>query len=1155
MVSCDEISKQWIENLKKLDSKNHLNHGEFYARDGSVKDFKIKKNIVTANVEGAPKKTLKVEITFEKFSKNQISQLTDFIQNNHTIYSQLLNNQIPREILDFKMNIFPTSIKHFKMKCECEKGLFCKHKASLFHKIAIEIKKDPFLIFTLHGFDLKKIIQSDTGVKSVEEIMNQENELVLDEYTGLNHLNELNSILYDYPSFYNSNTVNFNSILCDTLNSMPQSIFRILNPENNNEFHEYIILGNSLPTFEYFKSKSSDEIKDMFENKWNHPETWEIFNIDINSKYEIQEINTGVDNVEFQNNNLKFLLFALFAELNHIKDVEYCKNIEFVKEIFLFTSNLIQSNALIPELFELDDNFYHIRWIPVFEKKIYDELTILSEKCPNNLLTFNKTRLSRFNQVLNIVCLFFEGFCSYHVRKSLPYRLNDFKNDKFFRLFFLKSQEFNRLIDKGKEIEIANWLSVLYLKQEDYNLILNTTQKDYKFTLNLQVKVDGELYDLKDINSKNRTDIVKNILTIQNLFDKYHFDYDLSNPRSMDLREYSIFFDRISPVLESNGIKVNVPSEFENVENARLVLNTKIDSDNASLTLDDLTDFDWKIAIGDETFSVDEFETYDYNFRGLIKIKDKYYSLSSDNLKQLKEDILKIPKNNDKTSMMQYLLSVDSDHVEMDLKVKEMLDDIVDVKPVNVPESLNGKLRPYQETGFSWLVQNMQLGFGSILADDMGLGKTIQILTTILYLKENNDLKNEKVLIVAPTSILTNWAKEIEKFTPSLKFEIYHGTNRTLHENEYDILLTSYGMIRQDFEIFNRESWYLLVVDEAQNIKNPKSQQTKAIKNIKSKHHIALSGTPIENHLSEYWSIFDFINKGYLYSLKQFKERFITPIEHDEHDVLVDFRKITSPFILRRLKSDEKIIKDLPDKIVNDIYCDLTLPQAKLYDEVLNQSFDDIESSDGIRRKGLVLKLTNSLKQICNHPSQFLNLEDGKINESGKLEVLINTLENIIESDEKVLIFTQYVKMGELLKKIIEFKLHEEALFLHGSVKRSKRDEMINRFQNDEVKIFILSIKAGGIGLNLTAASNVIHYDLWWNPAVENQATDRAYRIGQDKNVMVYRFITTGTLEENINKILSNKRKLVDLTVDGDESFITEMSDDELRNMLDLRKG
>ena len=222
---------------------------------------------------------------------------------------------------------------------------------------------------------------------------------------------------------------------------------------------------------------------------------------------------------------------------------------------------------------------------------------------------------------------------------------------------------------------------------------------------------------------------------------------------------------------------------------------------------------------------------------------------------------------------------------------------------------------------------------------------------------------------------------------------------------------------------------------------------------------------------------------------------------------------------------------------------------------MLNQSFDDIESSDGIRRKGLVLKLTNSLKQICNHPSQFLNLEDGKINESGKLEVLINTLENIIESDEKVLIFTQYVKMGELLKKIIEFKLHEEALFLHGSVKRSKRDEMINRFQNDEVKIFILSIKAGGIGLNLTAASNVIHYDLWWNPAVENQATDRAYRIGQDKNVMVYRFITTGTLEENINKILSNKRKLVDLTVDGDESFITEMSDDELRNMLDLRKG
>ena len=458
--------------------------------------------------------------------------------------------------------------------------------------------------------------------------------------------------------------------------------------------------------------------------------------------------------------------------------------------------------------------------------------------------------------------------------------------------------------------------------------------------------------------------------------------------------------------------------------------------------------------------------------------------------------------------------------------------------------------------GYEWLVQNIKTGFGSILADDMGLGKTLQVLTTIQYLKEQGHLEKEKVLVIAPTSLLTNWQEEIRRFTPDLTSYIFHGTHRRFTKTKYDVYLTSYGVVRSDIAKFKKQKWFLVVVDEAQNIKNPNTKQTKAVKSIKSKHKIAMSGTPVENRLSEYWSIFDFTNKGYLTTLKKFRQNYIIPIEKEKsQDILENFRQITKPFILRRLKSDKNIIKDLPDKIVSDIYCDLTKEQVALYKETLDSAIEEVNQNDGIKRKGLVLKMINSLKQICNHPSQFTKSSHINVNESGKMEILMNTLENILEADEKVLIFTQYVSMGEIIKKLVEEKFSEDVLFLHGSLRRSKRDEMIRKFQeNRQNKIFIISLKAGGTGLNLTAAQNVIHYDLWWNPAVENQATDRAYRIGQKENVMVYRFITKGTFEEKINEMIHSKEELAKLTVGNGETFITEMNTDELKEMMELRK-
>ena len=476
-------------------------------------------------------------------------------------------------------------------------------------------------------------------------------------------------------------------------------------------------------------------------------------------------------------------------------------------------------------------------------------------------------------------------------------------------------------------------------------------------------------------------------------------------------------------------------------------------------------------------------------------------------------------------------------------------------KIYDVPDSLTGELRPYQKIGYSWLIQNIRYGFGSILADDMGLGKTIQVLSSILYYKEKNLLDDKTVLIIVPPTLISNWENEIKKFTPDLTYFIYHGSNRTFPLDNYDIILTSYGVVRLDLDMFVDQRWFLCVIDEAQNIKNPNTEQTKAIKSVSARSKIALTGTPIENKLMDYWSIFDFVNKGYLSTKDDFKRQYVMPIEKlEDEEVLQDLKTIAKPFVLRRLKTDDDIKKELPEKFINDIYCTLTKKQIKLYNAILDEIFFDIENSKGIQRKGIILKILTALKQTCNHPAQFLDIKNPKISESGKMELLADILSNILDADEKVLIFTQYVEMGKLIQKLISKKFKQEVLFLHGSQSRNEKANVIETFQeDDDYKILVATLKTGGTGLNLTAAQNVIHYDLWWNPAVENQATDRVHRIGQENDVMVYRFITKGTLEETIDAISKHKTDLASKSISNDETFLTEMTNEELKEVLKLR--
>ncbi|UVW83842.1 DEAD/DEAH box helicase [Wolbachia endosymbiont of Aedes albopictus] len=755
-----------------------------------------------------------------------------------------------------------------------------------------------------------------------------------------------------------------------------------------------------------------------------------------------------------------------------------------------------------------------------------------------------------------------------YIEDNFPASLDKYGDKDIFELFFTgNSYKFTKFDNKEIPQAINLWLSRLYLADKPYKFYLMIKDHHEKFELEVQLSLDDEKSFIKLEKALSNQNVKLSILSDLALLSEYipelEKSIDDNSTLSFNLDNFAPLFLHILPVLRAIGIKVILPKSLQKIFKPQLSLSLsakdKIKEDRESfLTLENLLKFDWKVAIGDKKLSVTEFKKLLKDSRGLVRIVDQYVLLDDKEVEALLKKLDKLPDYLSQAELMQAALTgeVNETKVAFDQQLTSLFNKLNTYTPVTTPNNLIAQLRPYQERGFSWLIQNIETGFGSIIADDMGLGKTIQVIAAILYCKNAGFLDQGRVLVVAPTSILSNWQREMERFAPELKLFIYHGQNREL-ASDYDVALTSYGLARRDKKELNKIRWFLLVIDEAQNIKNPNTEQTKAIKAIEATHRIAMSGTPVENRLLEYWSIFDFINKSYLGTPKQFKTYFATPIEKArDRTCLERFMKITSPFMLRRLKSDESIIQDLPDKIENNRYCSLTSEQTALYQKVVDTTMEKIEKSEGIERKGLIFKLINALKQICNHPSQFGKKKRASIEQSGKMQMLEEILISIGEVAEKSLIFTQYTEMGKIIARLLEERFESKVPFLHGGLSRKVRDTMVDDFQNSfQSNILIVSLKAGGTGLNLTAANHVIHYDLWWNPAVEAQATDRAYRIGQERNVMVYRLLSTGTFEERIDEMIQSKKELASLTISSGESWITEFNNDQLRDLVNIKNA
>ncbi|MFC4589728.1 DEAD/DEAH box helicase [Sphaerisporangium corydalis] len=632
------------------------------------------------------------------------------------------------------------------------------------------------------------------------------------------------------------------------------------------------------------------------------------------------------------------------------------------------------------------------------------------------------------------------------------------------------------------------------------------------------------------------------------------------------------FLRRAAPLLQAAGYGVSLPA-WAGRKGIGLRLTTRSRAATPSRAvagqgfgLGELVDFRVDLAVGDHTISEEELEELARLKVPLVRVRGQWVELDD---RQLKAALTAIERRRaGEMTVAEVIAEVvgggDEElplvAVDADGPLGDLLSGEADrrLAAVATPAAFNGVLRPYQERGLSWLSFLSRVGLGGILADDMGLGKTAQTLS--LLLDERTDGPVPPTLLVCPMSLVGNWQKEAARFAPSLRVYVHHGGTRKRDEElaaavrDADLVVTTYGTALRDVGTLMGFAWGRVVCDEAQAIKNSAARQAQAVRSIPARTRLALTGTPVENHLAELWSIMEFCNPGLLGPAKRFRTRYQEPIEaRGDEDAARALRRATGPFVLRRLKTDKTIISDLPEKQEMKVWCTLTPEQASLYQAVVTDMMARIDGSEGIERRGNVLAAMTRLKQVCNHPAHLLKDGSRLSGRSGKLARLEELAQEIVEEGDRALVFTQYAEFGSLLQPYLAAHLDRPVLWLHGGLPKKKRDELVERFQEgDEPMIFLLSLKAAGTGLNLTAANHVIHVDRWWNPAVEDQATDRAFRIGQTKNVQVRKFICAGTLEERIDEMIERKKALAESVVGAGEDWITGLSTERLRELFRL---
>ncbi|MEO8972528.1 MAG: DEAD/DEAH box helicase [Ktedonobacteraceae bacterium] len=909
--------------------------------------------------------------------------------------------------------------------------------------------------------------------------------------------------------------------------------------------------------------------------------------------------------------------FLLTLPDNAPRGIAFGSSLHFWLMVARFASELVVGQAYMPALQETKQNrivTYRAAWQAVLSDDDSGRMAQLAQLMPSVCWSYLPLGDKTASLLREMLLHFLNATVDAYVRESLSVKdLLPAQSRQRAKTLSLPEQwlaglttDDGTLTGTAKELRvfaqtIQTWLGQLSMKEAassfrtcfrlDPPSAEDTESKDWHISFYLQAKDDrsllvpaeqvwrersGTLTFLKRKFENPQERLLADLARASRLFPAIEDSLKTAHPDelSLDTEQAYQFLRQSAPLLEQSGFGVLVPPWWNKASaKPRVKLKIKGTGDVASrglLSLDGIVAYDWKVAIGDTTLSSKEFEKLVSLKMPLIQVRGQWVELRPEEIEAAIAFFKKKQSNGTMTfgEALRLGLGQDTaavglpvDGIEGDGWIQEILDKLsgnTKLTPIKTPSTFQGKLRPYQVKGVSWLAFLQQFGFGACLADDMGLGKTIQLITLLLH----KDIKSP-CLIVCPMSIVGNWHRELQRFAPSLSVMIHHGAERLTgpafeeEVSKHDVVITTYALALRDKEHLSHIDWEYLVIDEAQNIKNEAAKQTQAIKGIKAVHKIALTGTPVENRLSELWSIMEFLNPGYLGSGTDFRKQFAIPIERYHNAPKSESLKhLIQPFVLRRVKTDKTIIQDLPDKMEMKVYCNLTQEQASLYEAVVKEMMEKIEEADGMERRGLILATLMKLKLVCNHPAQFIGDGSSLSGRSGKLARLEEMLEEVLAEGDKALIFTQFAEMGKLLRNYLQEALGREVLFLHGGTPKKVRDAMVQQFQEDRhgPPIFILSLKAGGVGLNLTGANYVFHFDRWWNPAVENQATDRAFRIGQQKNVQVYKYVSVGTLEERIDQMIEDKKVLAENIVGSGENWLTEMSTSQLKELFALSR-
>lgn len=1081
----------------------------------------------------------------------------NMIQKNMKLAESLRKGIIPQELIESVKQKNIRLLEHTNPIYDIYGDLvgiekMCDHIGTTTFKVAGMLDKDPMLFFKIHGFDIEEYFNLNFDdeinspinleiVKTKSKFEVSEN-LKIIKFKDYRHF--ILSMLSDNPDFAK---INYKVILTEFYNKQKFNLLQIVSPMNLAEIDNIKRAINSSKILFILTKKSHYGIfrvtNEMFAQDNNILHVLNYFGKPISDDNDDNSVK--VAGFDFEPISL-FKLFISFEEESGSESFRY------LFYMFRIAYMLIESGGFIPAVLPMSDTIYKIIYRPLISvPEIREQIEVLSKFMPKIVIFSKKytTQLSGTEWMLSSVITAFVMQMDFK-QKKMPKRIPEISMAFFQGKDIHRDKTHRDAISKARAI--SKYFSIFDTSSRNYSYRLKIEKRDNNYSVAffaVSKKDEQEELRIDEISELNEKFEIYSFLNI--IQTRIKGIEDLINTGEIILtpKKLKVLILETVDQLSNLDISIIMPKELKTLLKPKLALNVRKKGNNSINTFLDLSsilEYDWKIAIGDEVISVEEFEKLVQSGEQFVQFRDSFVVISTEEAKKIFDQI----KRHKKLSTLDMLRAKWGGNLQISKELSASIDQILSPKEITQPTNLVANLRNYQLRGFQWATTNLLNGFGVIIADDMGLGKTIQAITTIIYLKSINELKRG-TLVIVPTSLLNNWEKEVSKFAPDLTFYTYYGTKREF--NNVDIIFTTYSLLVRDIDKLNSFNFDTIIIDEAQKIKNPETATTLAVKSLKAKFKIALSGTPVENNLSELWSIFDFVMPTYLGSLADFRKDYADQIElHLDKDRLENLRKITAPFMLRRLKSDKNIVSDLPDKIVIDEFASMTKEQASLYQGAINESFKRMaESNNNAVKKGELLKLITSLKQICNHPRNFDRESQITSSLSGKSLLLMTLLETILERGEKVLIFSQYAEMVDILSEMMKLELSITPLVLKGSMTKIERDDVIEQFNvGGQYSILILSLRAGGVGLNLTNANHVIHYDLWFNPAVENQATDRAFRIGQDKNVTVYRLITKGSFEEKIDKMIKSKQELSNLSLSAGESWLSNLDEDELKELF-----